>query len=210
MARDVHGCIGLMQALAPGFAVSEREVSVGVTWVEHAEPLVRARVEAAAATFARSRPLSFPEPVGTTPLFMHEVAGVHRELIEEHGELYGDNPRTKIERCLAVSEADAAAAGDARREYERLALEALDGVDLLLTPTLMFVAPPADIEEIAWRERLVRFTYPFNLLGWPALALPAGPAEDGLPASVQLVGRRGDDARVLAAALALEEALRGA
>ena len=80
-------------------------------------------------------------------------------------------------------------------------------MDVLVTPTLMFVAPPADIEERAWRERMIRFTYPFNLLGWPALALPCGPAEDGLPASVQLVGRPGDDARVLAAGLALEAAL---
>src|SRR5262249_28677981 len=105
MGRDRRGCLGRGGAPAPGCPLS---------WVEHAEPLVRGRVEAAAATFARSRPLSFPEPVGTTPLFMHEVAGVHRELIEEHGELYGDNPRTKIERCLAVTDADAAAASDAR------------------------------------------------------------------------------------------------
>ena len=95
----------------------------------------------------------------------------------------------------------------ARREYERLALEAFDGVDLLLAPTLGFVAPPADIDELAWRERVVRFTYPFNLLGWPALAVPSGPAEDGLPASVPLVGRPGADALVLAAGLVFEAAL---
>ena len=34
---------------------------------------------------------------------MHEIADVHRELYEEHGELYGENVRTKIERCLAVT-----------------------------------------------------------------------------------------------------------
>ena len=209
MARDVTGCVELMAALVPGFAVETRETSVGVAWVEHADELVRARVEAAAATFPRQRRLTFPEPIGTTAVFMREVAIVHRDLIEEHGELYGDNPRTKIERCLAVTDDEAAAATAARRDYERLAFEALDGLDLLLTPTLMCVAPPADIDELAWRERLIRFTYPFNLLGWPALALPAGPAEDGLPSSVQLVGRPGEDALVLAAGLALEEALRG-
>jgi len=77
-----------------------------------------------------------------------------------------------------------------------------------VTPTLGFVAPPGDIDEIAARDRFVRFTFPFNLLGWPALALPCGPAEDGLPASVQLVGRPGDDELVLAAGLSLEAALK--
>ncbi len=51
---------------------------------------------------------------------------------------------------------------------------------------------------------MTRFTAPFNVLGWPALALPCGTAEDGLPASVQLVGRPGDDALVLAAGVLLQ------
>jgi Asp-tRNA(Asn)/Glu-tRNA(Gln) amidotransferase A subunit family amidase len=42
------------------------------------------------------------------------------------------------------------------------------------------------------------------VLGWPSLALPCGPAELGLPASVQLIGRAGDDALVLAAGALLE------
>ena len=53
----------------------------------------------------------------------------------------------------------------------------------------------------------MRLTFPFNALGWPALALPCGPAEDGLPASVQLVGRPGDDALVLAVGELLERLL---
>ena len=54
---------------------------------------------------------------------------------------------------------------------------------------------------------MIRLTYPFNALGWPALALPCGPAEDGLPASVQLAAPLGEDARVLAAGALLERAL---
>jgi aspartyl-tRNA(Asn)/glutamyl-tRNA(Gln) amidotransferase subunit A len=57
------------------------------------------------------------------------------------------------------------------------------------------------------RTVLTRFTSLFNLVGWPALALPCGPAEDGLPASVQLGVPTGQDALVLAAAATLERIL---
>ena len=60
---------------------------------------------------------------------------------------------------------------------------------------------------LALRERVVRLTFPFNVIGAPALALPCGPAEDGLPASVQLAGSPGEDALVLAAGLLLERSL---
>ena len=59
---------------------------------------------------------------------------------------------------------------------------------------------------------LLSFTYAqtYNLTGWPALALPCGPAEGGLPASVQLAAPPGLDPLVLAAAAALERALQAA
>jgi Asp-tRNA(Asn)/Glu-tRNA(Gln) amidotransferase A subunit family amidase len=64
------------------------------------------------------------------------------------------------------------------------------------------------VGDLALRESVLRLTLPWNAVGAPALALPCGPAELGLPASVQLVGRRGDDALVLAAGRVLEERLR--
>ena len=74
--------------------------------------------------------------------------------------------------------------------------------DGLLTPTLPIVAPllgAGGTGDLAVRESLIRFTYPFSALGWPALAVPCGVAEDGLPASLQIAGRAGADALVLAA-----------
>jgi len=132
---------------------------------------------------------------------MREVADVHRELYEENAELYGENIRGKIERCLAVTDSEFAEAGIARARYRERAEAALDGFDLLLAPTLSIAPPPADVVEIEVRAAMTRFTFPFNVLGWPALALPVG--DD----SVQIVGRAGDDALVLAAGLALEAAL---
>jgi Asp-tRNA(Asn)/Glu-tRNA(Gln) amidotransferase A subunit family amidase len=54
---------------------------------------------------------------------------------------------------------------------------------------------------------LTKLTALFNLTGWPALALPCGRAEAGLPASVQLAAPTSEDALVLAAGAALEQAL---
>jgi aspartyl-tRNA(Asn)/glutamyl-tRNA(Gln) amidotransferase subunit A len=209
LARDVGGCVAQLRALAPGFEpAAVGDVSVGIAWTGDADPLVRDRVEAAAALLPRSRAVAFPVPEGTLPLFMHEVAAVHRELYAEQAELYGEDIRPKIERCLAVSEAEQQQAAANRATYRERALAALGDLDLLVTPTLPFVAPPADVDEAAAGSRFVRFTYPFNLLGWPALALPCGPAEDGLPASIQIVGRPGADGLVLAAGLALEKDLK--
>ncbi len=85
--------------------------------------------------------------------------------------------------------------------------------DLLLTPTTA-VAPFAldgrVPREIAGQEVSVLgwmpFTYPFNLTGQPAVSVPAGWTDDGLPVGLQIVGRRHADRTVLAAAAAFEAA----
>jgi len=211
MARSVGDCVSMLEALAPTFrperATSLDELDVAVAWAGLAEPLVRARVEAAAAQFPRARAVDFPLLEGIGPLFMREVADVHRGLFPERADEYGENVRTKLERCMAVTDGEVEAARRAREAYRAAAESALGDADLLLTPTLAMVAPPSGVDELTIRERMIQFTIPFNALGWPALALPCGPAEDGLPASVQLVGRPGDDALVLAVGEALEIAL---
>jgi aspartyl-tRNA(Asn)/glutamyl-tRNA(Gln) amidotransferase subunit A len=200
MARTVGGCEEAMRALAPGFeprGVELDDVRVGFAWIDRADPLVRARVEAAIARFPGAHAIELPDMTPTYPLFMREVADVHRELFAEHSDSYGENVRPKIERCLAVGDAEAESAARVREELRRTSLEATENVDVLLTPTVPMVAPRADADELEFRERGISLTYPFNCLGWPALALPCGPAEDGLPASLQVVGKPGADALVL-------------
>jgi aspartyl-tRNA(Asn)/glutamyl-tRNA(Gln) amidotransferase subunit A len=211
MGRDVQTCTRMLEALAPGFDGVElgslKELEVGVAWLELAEPLVRARVEAAAELFPRRREVAFPLPEGIGAVFMREVAESHRGLFPEHADSYGENVRTKLERCLAVTDSEFEAARRGLEEYRERAAETMEGLDLLVTPTLAFVAPPAVKDDLEIREAVIRFTYPFNALGWPALAMPCGPAEHGLPASVQLVAPVGEDARVIAAGATLEREL---
>ena len=208
MARSVPDCTAMMEALVPGFeprALSSLEqVEVGIAWTEACDPLVRARVEEAAALFPRSRRIDFPlaEQFGT--MFMREVADVHRDLFAEHADLYGENVRIKVDRCLRVSDGEFEAARQAREEHRERCLDVLGDLDLVITPTLAFVAPTDDHDDLGLREASIRFTYPFNALGWPALALPCGTAEHGLPASVQLAAPQGRDALVLAAGALLE------
>jgi aspartyl-tRNA(Asn)/glutamyl-tRNA(Gln) amidotransferase subunit A len=214
MAATVEGCEELLRALVPEYTSNSllqglEELSVGIAWTEHADPLVRARVEEAAALFPRRRAIDLPPAPDDRSLFMREAADVHRALFPGNEDLYGDNVRGKIERCLAVSDAEVAASEREEATYRERVAEALDGLDLVVTPTVPFVAPPAGVDELSIRGRATLFTYPVNALGAPALALPCGSAEDGLAASVQLVGRPGDDALVLAAGKLLASLVRG-
>jgi Asp-tRNA(Asn)/Glu-tRNA(Gln) amidotransferase A subunit family amidase len=208
MASSVGGCEELLCGLALGFErvsiESLGELEVGVAWLDQAEPLVRERVMEAATLFPRRRDIDLPLAPANRPDFMREVADVHRALFPGNEELYGDNVRGKIERALRVTDGEAAAAERERAEYAERVAEALGGLDLVLTATVPFVAPPADIDELELRGATTALTFPFSSLGWPALALPWGLAEEGLPASVQLAAPSGGDALVLAAGRLLE------
>ena len=212
MARTVSACGAMLEALVPAFrregTTSLGDVEVGVAWLDDAEPLVRDRVEEAVSRFPNRRPLHPPLPEGIGAVFMREVAAIHATLYEEHADLFGADVARKLEDCLRVTDADYERALRRRAEYRESFAEACAGVDLLVTPTLPFVAPTV---EAARDDRvgnaMTRFTYPFNVVGWPALALPCGRAEHGLPASLQLAAPAGADAFVLAVGEALERAL---
>jgi len=212
MARTVAACAEMLEVLAEAFVPTRLEaldeLEVGVAWLGRADPLVHARVREAAELFPRRREIDFPLAEEIGPVFMREVADVHRDLFAEFADSYGENVRTKVERCLEVSDAEYERGVRAREQLRDRAQSATEGLDLVLSPTLGFVAPRLPADDLEIRGEVIRLTYPFNALGWPTLALPCGPAEDGLPASLQIAGPPGADAQVLAAGELLEEALR--
>jgi Asp-tRNA(Asn)/Glu-tRNA(Gln) amidotransferase A subunit family amidase len=187
----------MLEALVPGFArmdVSLSDLRVGVAWTSRADPGVRAAVEAVASGFER---VEVPWPHGVYPAFSREIVEVHAHLYPAHRDRYDPGIVTKMDRARAVTDQEVEAARAERDRY-REKIAALE-VDLLVTPTVPMVAPPVGIGDLALRERMIELTFPWNVTGSPALALPCGVAEDGLPASVQLIGRPGEDALVLAA-----------
>jgi 2-dehydropantoate 2-reductase len=82
----------------------------------------------------------------------------------------------------------------------------LTGVDVLAGPTVGFQAPEEDppfgLDDDSGEGR---FTGPYNLTGHPAVSLPVPAA--GLPAGLQLAGRRGADLALLRVAAAAEQLL---
>ena len=81
-------------------------------------------------------------------------------------------------------------------------------VDVFVAPTLPIVPPKADCDELLVRRQMTQLTFPLNTVGAPALAIPCGRTEGGLPVSMQVVGKPGADGLVLAAGALIETALR--
>jgi amidase len=110
---------------------------------------------------------------------------------------------------------DLAAAQASLQMATRRYVAFFDDYDVLLTPTLAS-GPPLIGEAIMGVEdwegmlellRIVAFTPTANMTGQPAIALPTGLDADGLPVSVQLVGRPADEATILRVAGQLERVI---
>jgi amidase len=105
-----------------------------------------------------------------------------------------------------------AKAQNVRPTYIKAYDDALADVDVLVMPTCLMTAPknhtPGSyleaVEDNLTMRSSSRNTLPFNYTGHPALALPVGKASDGLPVSMQLVGRFFDDPLLMRVAYAYQ------
>jgi aspartyl-tRNA(Asn)/glutamyl-tRNA(Gln) amidotransferase subunit A len=139
-------------------------------------------------------------------LMAPEAAAYHAEVLRDDPETFAPDVLARLRHGAAVSGSQYARAREAQRVWTRVVLRALEGCDLLLAPGACGPAPRlADCDPLAATAELVRFTAMWSLARVPALSVPAGFA-DGLPVSVQLVGRPFDEATLLRAAAAYQAA----
>jgi aspartyl-tRNA(Asn)/glutamyl-tRNA(Gln) amidotransferase subunit A len=124
-----------------------------------------------------------------------ESYAILHELIDDAGAPLDPHVRPRIAAGRDISARDYLQALQ-RREAMKLAYaEAMDGIDALLTPTTQTTALP--LEEVDQTKAPAHFTRFVNFLDLCALALPNGIAPDGLPTSLQVVCRGGDEATAL-------------
>ena len=235
MARTVEDCAYLLQALAghdpldpassrapvPDYVApigqSIRGLRIGVPardfFLDGADPEVARAFEGALAALrglgADVRDVSIPH-IWDAPSFMvimaSEAFAYHERDLRERPEMYGDLLRERLLHGGLYTGAEYVQAMRLRERLRREMLDVLRTVDLLATPTSPKPAPTFE----AMYDTTVGFPRsnmpPFNLSGLPALALPCGFSTGNLPLSLQLAGRPFDEATVLRAGHAYEEA----
>jgi aspartyl-tRNA(Asn)/glutamyl-tRNA(Gln) amidotransferase subunit A len=130
-----------------------------------------------------------------------EAAHLHRERVEQHPDKFGKDVLANLQRGLEVTATEYLQALEDREELSDEVEEAMTGWDAILVPATPRVAPLiADSDGV--RPLLTRFTRPFNVTGQPAMTVPA--PTKGLPVGIQVIGRFGEDARVVEVAAWLE------
>ncbi|WP_433250644.1 amidase [Streptosporangium sp. CA-135522] len=114
-------------------------------------------------------------------------------------------------RLLARIGMDGAAGRDRWRAYG--ADQWLGNADVLITPTLAAVPPPAGrwgrrglLANVRTNVTYAPATGVWNMAGWPAMTVPYGWHSTGMPIGVQLVAAPGGESQLLALAAQLENA----
>ncbi|WP_159085805.1 amidase family protein [Aeromicrobium chenweiae] len=175
------------------------------------DPVVRAAVEGAAETFRRAghtvTEVDVPYGIAAKALTVRYLAGIRdgADGVDRPDRL---EPRTRAIARLGRPFRPGAVEWAKRKGHEWGGRVHDDlGVDVLLTPVMS--APAVEVERWKGKGGLATvlsmnafypYTAQWNHAGVPAVSMPAGTAANGLPLAIQLIGRRDDDARLMALA----------
>lgn len=194
------GVAGKRIALARGFFFTD------------CDPEVTAAVEAAARTFeglgARIEEIELPELdsaylIGGITVAC-EATAYHAGNLRQRPEAFSEELRGSLEIGALYSAVDYLQAQRVRRRVTEAIRGAMAPFDAVLSPTSPVPATPIDDSPPSHGALRHRNTIPFNLTGLPALSLPCGLTEAGLPIGLQIAGSAFDEAGILAIARAFE------
>jgi aspartyl-tRNA(Asn)/glutamyl-tRNA(Gln) amidotransferase subunit A len=140
----------------------------------------------------------------TRVVMLSEAFAIHEADMRDRLDQYGAITAGRFVLGAATTAADYIQALRVRRHLTAAVDAALEHCDALLTATTLTTAPRFDAPVDSISSASPVQTAPFNATGHPAISVPVGLAPDGLPLSVQLVGRNFDEAGLLRIARAVE------
>ena len=146
-------------------------------------------------------------PGAVAAIMLPEALAFHQKRLAEHGDDYQPDVRYRLELAATYPAVTHVQAQRLRELAVRAARdEVFPKYDLLVTPATRTFATPIETADFSRGLDLIQYTNPFNLLGTPAISIPCGFREDGLPLGLQIIGRWWAEAGVFRAAHAYEQA----
>jgi amidase len=164
---------------------------------------------------ARICPISFPSTREVVRAWFDicaaETATIHRETYPARASDYHQGMAGLIDHGIGVSGAEVGAAWIERLKFTGRVAKSFEDVDLLLVPTM--ITPTPELSELeafgagmSKLQEMNRYTSPFDMSGNPALVLPCGVSQKGVPISLQLIGKPMGEETLLAAGHAFQSA----
>jgi Asp-tRNA(Asn)/Glu-tRNA(Gln) amidotransferase A subunit family amidase len=200
-----------------------RGLKLGVyrEWFNHATPEIVAVCEAMLKNFvsmgAEVREIEIPDldltRVAHVITILGEMATAMQPFYEKHRRDFGLDVRVNLAIGRAFNSRDYVQAQQMRTRAMRNFANVLADVDVIVSPATAVTAPliPADAvadgeSDLSVVTELMRYVFPGNLTGLPAISFPVGYDSKGLPIGMQMMGRAWNEHTLLRLANAAETA----
>ena len=228
--RDTAACFYAMAAAQPPLLDRPADVNslrIGVPanfFFDRLDPEITASIRQAVQTMAglgaRVMEVHLPDMEALNAIgrlvLSAEAASVWKRYLDRPGfgkDAFGEDVFAALERGCLVPATEYLDAQRRRRKLSKKLAKVWTEIDCLLCPATPTTAPRigdaviriGGVEEDV-RIGSTRLVRPFNVLGWPALAMPCGFSEEGLPIGLQLVAAPGQEETLFRVGAAFEDA----
>jgi aspartyl-tRNA(Asn)/glutamyl-tRNA(Gln) amidotransferase subunit A len=219
MARSAGGCARLLVAmLSRGGALPParpvRGTTIGISEFhlarvdERLMPSIEAAIEEFRRLGCRLQSIAIPEleaiQAASVVITSSEAVAYHDPMLRSAPDSYGPLVRKRLESGYARSALEYLRALEARDEAVAVFTRLFEQVDCLVGATLPALPPPIGAQSVAVNgaeesvvEAFTRLNSPQNMAGVPALSIPCGYSQSGLPVGLQLIGPHRGDALLL-------------